>query len=102
MPTTRLFLLCATLALAASSASAQQVRGLVEKVDELNGLITVQRTLEGTVGASSAAVSNKFAVQDGLLFNALREGDKASTQLRSSKRNNVVGLILQRLYLDRR
>jgi Cu/Ag efflux protein CusF len=78
MPTTRLFLLCATLALAASSASAQQVRGLVEKVDELNGLITVQRTLEGTVGASSAAVSNKFAVQDGLLFNALREGDKVT------------------------
>jgi hypothetical protein len=44
MPTTRLFLLCAALALAASNASAQQIRGLIEKVDEPNGLITVQRT----------------------------------------------------------
>jgi Cu(I)/Ag(I) efflux system protein CusF len=78
MPTTRLFLLCAALALAASNASAQQIRGLIEKVDEPSGLITVQRTPEGTVGASSAAVSDKFAVQDGLLFNALHEGDKVA------------------------
>jgi Cu/Ag efflux protein CusF len=54
------------------------MRGLIEKVDEPNGSITVQRTPEGTVGASSATKSDKFAVQDSLLFNALREGDKVS------------------------
>ncbi len=78
MPTTRLFLLCGALALAASNASAQQMRGLIEKVDEANGSITVQRTAEGTIGASSAARPDKLAVQEGLLFNALREGDKVS------------------------
>jgi Cu/Ag efflux protein CusF len=78
MPITRLFLICAALALAASNASAQQMRGLIEKVDEPNGSITVQRTPEGTVGANSAAKSDKFAVQDGLLFNSVREGDKVS------------------------
>ena len=81
MPTTRLFLLYAlyaAFALAASNASAQEMRGSIKKVDELNGSITVQRISEGTVGASSAAVSDNFAVQDGLLFNALREGDKVS------------------------
>jgi Cu/Ag efflux protein CusF len=77
MPTTRLFLLCAAFALTASNAYAQEMRGSIEKVDEPNGSITVQRTSEGTVGASGAAVSDKFAVQV-LLFNALREGDKVS------------------------
>jgi Cu/Ag efflux protein CusF len=79
MPTTRLFILCAAVAVAASNASAQQIRGLIEKVDEPNGLITVQRIPESTVGSSSAAgSSDKFAVQDGLLFNALHKGDKVT------------------------
>jgi Cu/Ag efflux protein CusF len=78
MRTTRLFLLCAAFALAASNASAQQVRGMIEKVDEPNGSITIKRTPESTVGANSAAGSDKFAVQDGLLFNALHEGDKVT------------------------
>lgn len=79
MPTTRLFILCAAVAVAASNASAQQIRGLIEKVDEPNGLLTVQRIPESTVGSSSVAgSSDKFAVQNGLLLNALHEGDKVT------------------------
>ena len=76
MLTTRLIAMFAALTLAASSASAQQMRGSIEKVDETHGSITVQRAQEGTVGASRTLGSEKFAVQDGLLFNAVREGDK--------------------------
>jgi Cu/Ag efflux protein CusF len=82
MPFTRLIISFAALTLAASSASAQQMRGSIERVDEPHGSITVQRPLEGTVGASGTVGSEKFAVQDGLLFNALREGDKISFTVR--------------------
>jgi Cu/Ag efflux protein CusF len=61
-----------------STASAQQVRdGSVSKIDEPNGTITIQQTPDGTVGTSNAA-SSDFKVQDGLLFNALRAGDKVT------------------------
>jgi Cu/Ag efflux protein CusF len=64
--------------LAISTASAQQVRhGSVSKIDEPNGTITIRQTPDGTVGTSNAASSN-FKVQDGLLFNALRAGDKVT------------------------
>jgi len=82
MPFTRLIVSFAALTLAASSASAQQMRGSIERVDEPHGSITVQRPMEGTVGASTTVGSEKFAVQDGLLFNALREGDKISFTVR--------------------
>jgi Cu/Ag efflux protein CusF len=61
-----------------STASAQQVRhGSVSKIDEPNGTITIQQTPDGTVGTSNAATSD-FKVQDGLLFNAVRAGDKVT------------------------
>jgi Cu/Ag efflux protein CusF len=61
-----------------SFASAQEARrGTVVGLDELTGSIAILQTPDGTVGAASPArSSDKFAVQDGLLFNALREGDK--------------------------
>ena len=77
MPHVRLMAVCASLlALLTSSASAQQVRhGSIQKVDELNGSITIQ---DNTAGTNNATNSNKFAVQDGLLFNAVREGEKVA------------------------
>jgi Cu/Ag efflux protein CusF len=45
--------------------------------DETTGSITILQSPDGTVGANNPArSSDKIAVQDGLLFNALREGDK--------------------------
>src|SRR5215212_2933050 len=73
----RLMAVCASLlALLVSSVSAQQVRhGSIQKVDELNGSITIQ---DNTAGTNTATNSNKFAVQDGLLFNAVHEGEKVA------------------------
>jgi Cu/Ag efflux protein CusF len=70
---------CVSLvALTMSFASAQEARrGTVVGLDETTGSITILQSPDGTVGANNPArSSDKFAVQDGLLFNALREGDK--------------------------
>jgi Cu/Ag efflux protein CusF len=72
-------LLCVSLfALNLSSASAEEARrGTVVGLDETTGSITIVQSPDGTVGANNPArSSDKFAVQDGLLFNALREGDR--------------------------
>jgi len=66
------------LALGMSFVSAQEARrGIVVSLDEPAGSIFVQQSPGGTVGANNPARSSeKFAVQDGLLFNALRAGDR--------------------------
>jgi Cu/Ag efflux protein CusF len=94
MATTRFVLTCGAFALATSSACAQQMRrGLIENVDEPNGSITIQRTAEGTVGASRAAGSERFAVQDGLLFDALRTGDKVSFSAQDINGVNTITIL---------
>jgi Cu/Ag efflux protein CusF len=82
------------LAIAMSFASAQEPRhGTVAGVDEATGSITIQQPHAGTVGANSpAGPPEKYAVQDGLLFNALREGDKVAF---SSQQINGVNTITQ-------
>jgi Cu/Ag efflux protein CusF len=54
----------------------QNLTGTVTKVDEQKGTITIRQTQSGTVGGSSAA--QEFKAQDGLLFNALKLGDKVT------------------------
>jgi Cu/Ag efflux protein CusF len=74
-------LLCASLfALTILSASAEDARrGTVVGLDEATGSITIAKSPDGTVGATNPArSSDKFAVQDGLLFNALGEGDRVT------------------------
>ena len=74
-------LLCVSvLALTISFVSAQEARrGTVLGVDEGSGLITIQQQQAETVPANSSVRSqDKFAVQDGLVFNALRVGDKVA------------------------
>jgi Cu/Ag efflux protein CusF len=68
------------LALTISFASAQEARhGIVAGVDEATGSITIQQPQVGTVGANSpAGPPDRYAVQDGLLFNAFRVGDKVA------------------------
>jgi Cu/Ag efflux protein CusF len=63
-------------AILGSGALAQQaVTGSVAQVDEAHGKITIQPTQSGTVGAAANA-GEDYAVQDGLMFNALQPGDK--------------------------
>ena len=68
------------LALTMSFASAQETRsGTVVGMDEASGSITIQQPQSGTVGANNpAGPPDRYAVQDGLLFNALRAGDKVT------------------------
>jgi Cu/Ag efflux protein CusF len=68
----------ALVLLTCSSAIAQQsMTGTITKVDEANGKIALQQTQGGTVGASSGA-AEEFKVQDGLVFNAIKGGDKVA------------------------
>jgi Cu/Ag efflux protein CusF len=80
MKTAKVFFAGAALALLACwSAIAQQtMTGTISKVDEAGGRIAIQQTKGGTVGATSGGAAEEFKVQDGLLFNAVRPGDKVS------------------------
>jgi Cu(I)/Ag(I) efflux system protein CusF len=61
----------------AGAAYAQEtLTGEVVTVDEASGKIGVKLT--GTVGASDATSVTNFKVEDGLLFNAVKPGDKVS------------------------
>jgi Cu/Ag efflux protein CusF len=79
MKPTKIILAGAAAAVIVSSAAfAQQTStGSITKVDEASGKITIQQTQSGTVGANSGG-ANEFNVQDGLMFNALKPGDKVS------------------------
>ncbi|MEA2884442.1 MAG: hypothetical protein QOH32_3698 [Bradyrhizobium sp.] len=69
----------ALVLLTCSSAIAQQsMTGTITKVDEANGKIALQQTQGGTVGASSSGAAEEFKVQDGLVFNAVKPGDKVA------------------------
>jgi Cu/Ag efflux protein CusF len=69
----------ALLLLPCSAAVAQQsMTGTISKVDEPAGKIAIQQTQGGTVGTNSTAPAEEFKVQDGLVFNAVKPGDKVS------------------------
>ena len=72
----RIFFLAASIVgVLVSGASAQQsMRGVITKVDEPKGIISIQQS--STVATTSGAPVDDFKVQDGLMFNALQSGDK--------------------------
>jgi Cu/Ag efflux protein CusF len=60
-----------------SNVSTQEnLRGEVAAVDEANGTISVE--LSGTGRSSDSTTPTAFKVQDGLVFNAVKPGDKVS------------------------
>jgi Cu/Ag efflux protein CusF len=66
-------------ALFSAGASAQESRlGTISRLDEANGTIAIVEAQSGTTGSSTAAGSQEFKAQDGLLFNAFKEGDRVS------------------------
>ena len=76
---TAIFAGAALTLLACSGAVAQQsMTGTISKVDEASGKVAIQPAQGGTVGASSGAAAEEFKVQDGLLFNAIKPGDKVT------------------------
>jgi Cu/Ag efflux protein CusF len=72
----KIMLATAIVAVSSAALAQQALTGSVAKVDEANGKLTIQQTQSGTVGTSTGGAAEDFKVQDGLLFNALRPGDK--------------------------
>ncbi len=69
----------AAIAITGAATAQQSSSGTITKVDEANGKIAIQPMQNGTVGANSGgAADNEFKVQDGLMFNALKPGDKVT------------------------
>jgi Cu/Ag efflux protein CusF len=78
----------AVISVVSTAALAQQASGTVTKVDEQKGTITIQLTQGGTVGGSGAV--EEFKVQDGLMFNALRPGDKVDFRVFESSGTKTI------------
>ncbi|MGY3691605.1 Cu/Ag efflux protein CusF [Bradyrhizobium sp. USDA 3240] len=80
------------LTLTMAFAAAQEThRGTIVSVDEPTGSITVQQSPSAPPAAGDSARSPKtFAVQDGLLFNALRAGDRVAFSSKEIKGTNTI------------
>lgn len=70
------------LAIAALSGAGtvyaqEAMKGEITAVNESTGQISIKQN-PGTVGAGSTAAATEFKVQDGLLFNAVKSGDKVT------------------------
>jgi len=64
------------LALASAVYAQETLKGEVATIDEASGKIGIK--LSGTVGAGDATSPTVFKVEDGLIFNAVKPGDKVS------------------------
>ena len=64
------------LTFASATCAQEALKGEVAKVDEATGTISIK--LSGTVGSSDTTTPTSFKVQDGLIFNAVKPGDKVS------------------------
>jgi len=88
-PVSAVVALIFALGLVASTVLAQEVlRGEVAAVDEASGKISVKLT--GTVGSSDVTVPTSFKVQDGLVFNAIKPGDKISFTAERTGENMII------------
>jgi Cu/Ag efflux protein CusF len=69
---------CAALVAFATPAVFAQpaIQGSIAGIDEPAGTISIQKTLSGAVGANGVATTDSYKVEDGLIFNAVRYGDK--------------------------
>jgi Cu/Ag efflux protein CusF len=66
----------ATVGQSANVSNQENLSGEVATVDEASGKISIK--LSGTVGSSDSTTPTIFKVQDGLIFNAVKPGDKVS------------------------
>jgi len=80
----KLILATAIVVISSGALAQQALTGSVTKVDEASGTIAIQPIQGGTVGAGSAGAAEEFKVQDGLLFNAVKPGDKVSVTVTDS------------------
>lgn len=67
----------AALSLAGAAFAQDVMKGQIAAVNEAAGKITIKQDA-GTVGSGSVAAATEFKVQDALLFNAVKPGDKVT------------------------
>jgi Cu/Ag efflux protein CusF len=71
-------IVAATVALgfcAGTYAQEATLKGEITKLDEATGTITLKQDQSGTVGGGAGATAD-YKVKDGLVFNAVKAGDK--------------------------
>lgn len=81
MGTKRLMLAgAAALSLFATGAVADDMTGMITRIDRLNGTISIQQTQKGTVGAStgSAGALQEYKAKDAAMLEAVHAGDRVS------------------------
>jgi Cu/Ag efflux protein CusF len=67
------------LTIAGSAALAQQaLTGVLTKIDRIHGVVAIQRTQSGTVGANNSGGGEEFKVQDGVALDDVHAGDRVS------------------------
>jgi hypothetical protein len=67
------------LTIAGSAALAQQaLTGILTKIDRIHGIVAIQQTQSGTVGANISGAAEEFKVQDGLALDDVHAGDRVS------------------------
>jgi hypothetical protein len=81
MGTTRFILAgAAVVTMLASSAFADDLTGMVTRIDRLNGTISIQQTQKGTVGGSAggAGALQEYKASDAAMLDAVHAGDRVS------------------------
>ncbi|UPJ56758.1 copper-binding protein [Bradyrhizobium sp. 192] len=82
----------AALSMLATSAFADDMTGLVMRIDRLNGTISIQQTQKGTVGGSAggAGALQEYKTKDAAMLEAVHAGDKVNY---SATDNNGTGTL---------
>lgn len=79
---TKTFMLAgaAALSMLATSALADDMKGMITRIDRLNGTISIQQTQQGTVGAStgSAGSLQEYKAKDAAMLDAVHAGDRVT------------------------
>ena len=61
---------------AGTYAQEATLKGEITKLDEATGTITLKQDQSGTVGGGAGGATADYKVKDGLVFNAVKAGDK--------------------------
>lgn len=81
MGTTKFILAgAAVVTMLSSSAFADDMTGMVTRIDRLNNTVSIQQTQKGTVGGSAggAGALQQFKAKDAAMLDAVHAGDRVT------------------------
>jgi len=93
MGTTKFILAgAAVISMLASSAFADDMTGMVTRIDRLSSTISIQETQKGTVGASAggAGAVQQYKAKDAAMLDSVHAGDRVTY---SATDNNGTGTL---------